>query len=99
MNVHGHIHLHLGRVILYNQYKYIWNFRDLDELYNLNEDPYELNNLINDEKYTEILQDMKHRLIKWRKQTNDTMEKKFIRKITSQGAGRSYTSLAYGDSK
>jgi arylsulfatase A-like enzyme len=99
VEMHGHIHLHLGRAIIYNHYKYIWNYRDLDELYDLKEDPYEMNNLINDKKYSEILQNMKHLLTKWRKHTNDNMEKKFIRKITSQGAGRSYTSLAYGDSK
>ena len=31
--------------------KYIWNLTDIDELYDLKEDPWELHNLVYDDKY------------------------------------------------
>jgi arylsulfatase A-like enzyme len=76
----GHLSIHIGRMLVTDRYKYIFNDRDMDELYDLKQDPYEMNNLINDEGYAEILADMKIRLKKWRQKTNDTMTRKRIRK-------------------
>jgi arylsulfatase A-like enzyme len=67
----GHITRHLGRALIYDGFKYIYNEDALDELYNLEEDPYELHNLIYNEKYKEILSEMKNRLETWRDKTND----------------------------
>jgi uncharacterized sulfatase len=58
----GHLSIHIGRMLVIDRYKYIFNDRDMSELYDLKQDPYEMNNLINDEGYAEILADMKIRL-------------------------------------
>jgi arylsulfatase A-like enzyme len=76
----GHFTAHLGRVVYTDRYKYIWNDRDKDELYDLEEDPFELNNLIKDDNYVEILTDLKSRLEKWRKKTSDTMTVRDVRR-------------------
>ena len=41
---------------------------------------FELNNIVRDENYSEVLSDMKSRLEKWRKRTNDTMTIRDVRK-------------------
>lgn len=71
---------HLGRLIVTDRYKYVWNYKDLDELYDLKEDPYELNNLVNNEEFAEILMDLKTRLEKWRQNTDDNLTKIMIKK-------------------
>jgi len=43
--------LYSQRMIRTNKWKYIWNCTDIDELYNLDEDPWELHNLIYEAKY------------------------------------------------
>ena len=47
----GHMSIHIGRMVVTDRYKYIFNERDKDELYDLKEDPFELKNLIDDQKY------------------------------------------------
>ena len=76
VEMHGHKHIHLGRAIITNRYKYVFNDTFKDELYDLSKDPYELNNLINEEKYIPILKDLKTRLNQWQIQTGDCFEKK-----------------------
>ncbi len=71
IETHGHFTTILGRAVVTDRYKYIYNENYMDELYDLQEDPWELNNLIYNEDYKEILQDMKDRLKKWRDKTND----------------------------
>lgn len=43
------------RMITDGELKYVWNLTDVDELYDLRRDPYELSNIINDESYAEAL--------------------------------------------
>ena len=76
----GHFNIHIGRMLVTDRYKYIFNDKDMDELYDLKQDPYEMNNLINDQNYAEVLTDMKKRLEKWRQKTDDTITRKIIRK-------------------
>ncbi|MBD3254128.1 MAG: sulfatase-like hydrolase/transferase [Candidatus Lokiarchaeota archaeon] len=76
----GHFSVHIGRALITDRFKYIFNDRDLDELYDLKVDPYEMNNLIKNEEYSEIIKDMKLRLRKWREKTNDKITRKEIRK-------------------
>ena len=71
----GCFSVHLGRVLLTDRYKYVWNYRDMNELYDLKEDPYELNNLISERKYFDIMEKMIARLNKWRQETGDSLTK------------------------
>jgi N-sulfoglucosamine sulfohydrolase len=47
--------------------------RPLEELYDLNNDPYEMNNLANDPGYWDILNSLKKHLAEWRKIQGDTI--------------------------
>lgn len=56
--------------------KYTMRLYEMDELYNLDEDPMEINNLINDPAYKEIRADMKERLLKYYMETTDFVPNK-----------------------
>lgn len=47
--------LFVQRMIRDERYKYVWTPTDIDELYDLQEDPYELKNLIHDPAYKDVL--------------------------------------------
>jgi N-acetylglucosamine-6-sulfatase len=55
-----------------NQYKYIYNHGvwDINELYDLQKDPYEMNNLIRDTSLRKTGQQLKTELFRWLEQTN-----------------------------
>ena len=48
-------------------------YRPMEELYDLNSDPYEMHNLANDPEYWDILSSLKKQLAKWRKTQGDTI--------------------------
>lgn len=48
------------RVIWDGPWKLVWNGFDFDELYNLDDDPYEMNNLIDDHELEEVVQSLMH---------------------------------------
>lgn len=54
--------LYTQRMIRDKKWKYIWNTTDVDELYNLEEDPGELLNLVKDEKNSGLLVELRRRL-------------------------------------
>ena len=57
---------HHARAVIKNNYKYVFNDENMiDEFYNLNDDPYEMNNLIFDNKYSDIIQKYKEYLSTW----------------------------------
>ncbi|TVY11098.1 sulfatase-like hydrolase/transferase [Paenibacillus cremeus] len=59
----GHInHDDIQRVLYYGPYKYTAHLDDSDELYDLNADPFELHNLIDEPAMTDVLKEMKARL-------------------------------------
>lgn len=76
---YGHFTTHLGRLIVTNRYKYIWNDGDMDELYDLEKDPFEMMNLINNNDYGDIIKDMKKRLTRWRQKTGDLITRDMIK--------------------
>jgi arylsulfatase A-like enzyme len=76
---HGHYIKHLGRLVVTDRYKYIWNDSDMDELYDLKEDPFELKNLINNNEYRDVLTDMRTRLANWRQKTGDLVTRDMIK--------------------
>ncbi|WP_432889894.1 sulfatase-like hydrolase/transferase [Kribbella sp. CA-245084] len=54
--------LFIQRMIRTRSWKYVWNPTDVDELYNLDDDPEELVNRIGDDSSTRILADLRKRL-------------------------------------
>ena len=50
--------------------KYGWNCSNQDELYDLDQDPHEMNNLINETKYQTSLREMRQCLSEWMLETN-----------------------------
>ena len=79
VQTHGHYIKHLGRAVLHDRYKYIFNEDDMDELYDLTSDPHELDNLINNPKFDEILKTMKQKLKILRNNANDDITKRMIK--------------------
>lgn len=68
---HGYGEEVVSRMIMHNGIKYIATAGYPHELYNLNEDPFELNNLMNDESSQALLADMRVRLERWQVETKD----------------------------
>lgn len=54
--------LYTQRMIRNKKWKYIWNTTDIDELYNLQEDPGELHNLIYNKENKELVSEMRKKL-------------------------------------
>ncbi len=60
------------RTIRTPQYKYSFNPNGDDQLYNLESDPCEMNNLINDNEYCDILRSLRLRLLEHLRECDDT---------------------------
>jgi hypothetical protein len=54
--------LYTQRIAITDRFKYVFNGFDIDELYDLQEDPEELQNAIDDAKYARYRDDMRARL-------------------------------------
>ena len=54
--------LFCSRMLRTERYKYVWNLTDVDEFYDLETDPWELNNRIDDESVAPILAQMRRQL-------------------------------------
>ena len=54
--------LFVQRMIRNDKWKYIWNLTDVDELYDLEKDPWEMNNLIGNDTFKEVLSVLRHDL-------------------------------------
>ena len=63
-----------GRVLRYKNYKYIDTREDVEELYDLEKDVFELHNLAKSEEYQAVLEDMRARLARWQNETEDPFE-------------------------
>lgn len=61
------------RMIRKGDWKYVFNCGDIDELYDLATDPYELDNKINQGAYQSDLQGMRHALHDWMVQHRDNL--------------------------
>lgn len=59
-----------------DQYKYIMRLYEQDEFYDLDQDPMEINNLVNDSNYQTIIQDMKNRVTQFYMETTDFVPNK-----------------------
>jgi len=69
---YGHRIDHIGRLVVTDRFKYIANMNQMDELYDLEKDPYELVNLIDDPAQGDVLSNMKARLWDWQRKTHDS---------------------------
>jgi arylsulfatase A-like enzyme len=54
--------LYTQRMLYDGELKYVWNTTDVDELYDLNADPGELRNMIQDPKYAEKVKELRKKL-------------------------------------
>ena len=54
------------------KYKYGYTFLGRDELYDLEQDPYEMNNLIDEPRYSDVLENLRMHLWEHMEQTNDS---------------------------
>ena len=59
------------RIIRDHRYKYVFNGFDFDELYDLQEDPYEMRNFANDPKYENVKKRMVEEMWRWAAKTDD----------------------------
>ncbi|HPN84539.1 MAG TPA: sulfatase-like hydrolase/transferase, partial [Victivallales bacterium] len=71
---HGHRFIYTMRMIRWDKYKYVFNAADFDELYDLEKDPSEMNNLIANREYAKIADEGRKRLLKWIKDTSDVFD-------------------------
>ena len=60
---HGHRFLYSQRMIRWRHYKYVFNPGDVDELYDLDVDPHELHNRIDDQEYQDLREHLQARLL------------------------------------
>ncbi len=63
--------LYSQRMVRTDRYKYVYNGPDIDELYDLEADPDELQNLIDHPEYEDTRRAMRERLIEWMEETAD----------------------------
>lgn len=68
---HGYTSFVAARMIVAGEFKYIANQGHIHELYDLKNDPYELENLIQNPAYAGVLEDLKARLRSWQEGTCD----------------------------
>jgi hypothetical protein len=59
------------RGIRTDRYKYTWRPRDLDELYDMREDPGERNNLVHSPEHQAVIAELKGKLDAWMKREGD----------------------------
>ncbi len=71
---HGHGEDVVGRTVVTGRYKYTATRAQMHELYDLDEDPYELTNLVDDLAHKETLADLQQRLRAWQDMTQDPEE-------------------------
>ncbi|OGS22289.1 MAG: hypothetical protein A2252_06930 [Elusimicrobia bacterium RIFOXYA2_FULL_39_19] len=63
--------LYSQRMIRTREYKYVYNVEDKDEMYDLVEDPYELNNCADDPQYKDTRINLEKKLLSWMRKTDD----------------------------
>jgi arylsulfatase A-like enzyme len=66
------------RLVTDNRFKYIWNQYDLDELYDLEADPYELVNMVDHPEKADILRKFRTQLLMWMEDTDDPLTASFL---------------------
>ncbi len=70
---HGHRFLFSQRMVRWDKYKYVFNAPSFDELYDLDADPYELDNRIGDSALADVAEEGRARIMKWIEATGDDL--------------------------
>ena len=69
------------RLVIDKRYKYVWNNDDLNQLYDLESDPFELVNLIDDPNAAKELTRLRNRLHRWMVATDDPLLPSFTSQL------------------
>ena len=67
------------RMVRTRGWKYVYNAHDIDELYDVQGDPWEMDNRIDDPAAGAVLREMKGRLIGWNDATGDQLQWNWVR--------------------
>ncbi len=67
--------LYSQRMVVTKTHKLVFNIPDRNELYDLQNDPHELNNVYDDPAYAEVRRELAERLIAWLEGTGDMMDR------------------------
>ena len=67
------------RMVRTRDWKYVYNAHDVDELYDLRNDPFEMSNRISSPAAREVLAEMKGRLLGWNDATGDMLQWNWVR--------------------
>lgn len=70
---HGHRYLFSQRMVRWAEYKYVFNSSAPDELYNLDNDPLELNNIAERRESSDLIKDSRKRLLQNMALSNDPL--------------------------
>lgn len=73
------------RMLRNNKWKYICNFTSVDELYNIQNDPSEMNNLVKDDSCSEVKSSMRKRLYEWMQASGDRLANRATKKRLNDG--------------
>jgi arylsulfatase A-like enzyme len=65
------------RMVTDNRFKYTWNKGDLDELYDLRQDPFEMQNLVEQPGLADTLERFRRVLLDWMADTGDESRSDF----------------------
>ncbi|MCD6291092.1 MAG: sulfatase-like hydrolase/transferase [Anaerolineae bacterium] len=74
---HGHRFPVAQRIIWWDRYKYVLNFADTDELYDLESDPAEMRNLIGEDSLAEVRAELRQRMLSDMLEFGDTLGPQF----------------------
>ena len=81
---HGHQVPFEQRMVRDRRYKYIFNAPDVDELYDLETDPYEMVNRMADDTLADARRSLKEALYEWMKRVGDPIDRYFERSRMSR---------------
>jgi arylsulfatase A-like enzyme len=67
--------LYSQRMVRTEEYKFVYNGPDRNELYDLTADPHELQNIIDHPQYAEVQMEMEDRLVDWMDEVDDSLRR------------------------